>query len=259
MANIVEEYKWTTATGESVKKEAPRIRAIPYEIDQNDIVNRIKNWGSQLGSGGKQYYDELYKAKAGQGWTFPFFSDTVRSFQNAWGDQYVGSTNGSQAFGAQYAGEITKFMDSLAATKGQVTAMAAGKPGALIEPPKYYQYSVDEDAVNFDFYLINTDDSPNEGGEPSWKKNYELVKELIVLNRFTREKANTIAIPPRLWQVWVSGYRHIRWASMSINIELLGMRLMKEKKIIPEGYRIIVSLTPLFTEPSNYKDQYDLA
>jgi hypothetical protein len=255
--NIIEDLKWTTTTGEYIKKETPRIRAIPYEVDQNDIINTISNWGKEVNTGGTEYYDKLHgKAKKKDPWVFPFFGDTVRSFQNSWGDQYVGSTNGSQAFGAAYAQEAKGFMDSLAATKGQLHAMGAGKPGALIEPPKYYQYGVDESGLNFDYYLINTDDSPDEDN-PSWKKNYESIKELIVLNRFKRENTNTNATPPHLWQVWVGGYRHIRWASMSIDVEMLGMRLMKEDKIIPEGYRIQVNLESLYTEPSNFADDYD--
>jgi hypothetical protein len=260
MEDVVTNYKWTTTQG-SYKEEAPRVFATSYGIDSNAIVDAIKSYYSIGASAtfenksGVDYYNDLHKTTDKEQFVFPYFSDDIRNFNNAWGDSYVGSTNGSDT-GVGYGNTLKDAADKTINLVSQINALKEGSPGALFEPPKFYSYQQDEGAVTVSFILINTDD------EKDIVKNYNLVTKLINDNRFTRKDGNPLLVtPPKLWSVIVPGYRAIRWASCGVSVNLLGARrymyLAAGKKLIPEGYNVTLTFTPLYTEPSNFSSFYD--
>lgn len=255
MPNIPNDYQWTTTTG-SYLQEVPRLYAKTFEVNDNDIANALRSWSSSLNSNisYSEYYNKLHSATKKDNWVFPYFEDTVRSFSNDWADSFVYTTGGGNIAGSQWADKIVEFGKSLSVTKATVDLIANAlsvadtdqkAAGVLYEPPKFYQYSANDDAVSVSFVLINTE-SPD-----SYKKNYALVKKLIEENRFSRE-TGLLTRPPVLWSVTIPGYRAIRWASCNVNVGLLGKRLMKDKVIVPEGYKVALSFKSLYTEPSNY-------
>jgi len=256
MEDIINSYKWTTTQG-SYKEETPRVFATAYTIDTNAITDTVKTYYELanetvgVGSlGGIKYYDNLHKYKDPERFVFPFFSDELRSFNNSWGDSYVGSTNGSDT-GVDYLEKVKSLAETATNLVNQTNALLSNKPGALFEPPKFYQYSQDENTLTVKFILINTD----EAGDAS--KNYDLVKKLININRFKRDDSNGfIVTPPKLWSVIVPGYRAIRWASCGVSVNMLGSRRYIDKKLVPEGYDVTLSFTPLYTEPSNFSEKY---
>lgn len=259
--NVVEDakYKWTTTTGDYLK-EAPRIIATTYKVSNNAILQTVKSYYELAQTGlfgedvsGTGYYDKLHAAEDMDKYVFPFFGDEVRSFNNTWGDSYVGSTNGSQAAGSSFLGDVKQLADAVITTANQFNALKDNKPGALFEPPKYYNYSTDDSSLTVDFILINTE-------EDAYNEHYKLVKKLITENRFTREDGNAfIVTPPYLWRVIVPGYRAIRWASCSVSINLIGSRKYNSrlKALIPEGYRVSLTFNSLYTEPSNFSESYN--
>jgi hypothetical protein len=266
--DIVEDYKWTTTQG-SYRAEAPRVFASAYSIDTNAITDAVQTYytlvkgafsdGTYGGPrGGKEYYDKLHKTSKDtpkENYIFPYFNNELRSFNNSWGDSYVGSTNGSDT-GTNFLEDAKKLAETGTNLINQVNALASGKPGALFEPPKFYQYAQDEGTVNVSFVLINTD----EGDDIA--DNYALVSKLINDNRFSRNDDNSFIVkPPKLWSVIIPGYRAIRWASCGVNVGMLGTRRWKDlngKKILmPEGYNVELTFTPLYTEPSNFSSMYD--
>lgn len=249
MANIVTGYKWTTVTG-SILNEAPRIFANTFKVDDNDILNAIQNWFSigTSGKGGKEYYNQLHKATKKEDWVFPFFGDEVRQFSNSWEDSYVGSTNGTQIAGAQITKAAAELASAVIQTKETFAAMFSKSPGSLFEPPKFYQYDASDGPVTVEFTLINTD------SEEAPEKNYNLVQQLIKENRFTRAESGLAVTPPYLWSVTVPGYRAIRWASCAVSVSMLGMRKLVDNRLTPEGYRVSLTFTSLYTEPSNFMD-----
>jgi hypothetical protein len=260
MENIVNSYKWTTTTG-SYLDEAPRVYATAYEVSGNAILKTIQSYyqlaetavtGSGNSVGGVEYYDKLHKTKKNpENFIFPYFNDEVRNFNNAWGDSYVGSTNGSDT-GISYLSELKGLSDQVINLTSQFNALRTNSPGALLEPPKFYQYSQDEGGITVSFILINTDSADDA------IKNYNLVKKLINDNRFERDNSNAFLVnPPKLWSLIIPGYRAIRWASCGVAVNLLGSRRYINKKLIPEGYNITLNFTPLYTEPSNFSSYYD--
>ena len=254
MPNVITDLKWTTTNGSAYKQEAPRILARPYLVDQNAIAATFSTYANlRTNSGGVRYYENLHpNAKdLNKEYVLPYFNDELRSFNNTWGSTYIGSTNGTQAGGSQFLGEVNTFADIAITTIAQGAAYLNNKSGALFEPPKYYQYTPDEGAVSVDFILINTDE------QGDYEANYKFIADLIKLNRFKRDEL-LATTPPVLWKVIVPGYRYIRWASGGMSVSMQGKRILKDGKLIPEGFKINLSFTPLYTEPSNYMDEGEL-
>lgn len=256
MKNIVKDYKWTTVTGEAYLRETPRIRARSYVIDNNEIFNSVANWGKTLlnfTGDYRKYYNDLHKANLYETWVFPYFGDEVRQFSNEWGDQLVTSTTGAKAYGSDLGEGIKAGAEQVLTTKGVLEGAfrslwggdESKAAGSLFEPPKFYQYSANDSAFALEFTLINTES--NEDID----KNYELVKKLITINRFTRV-GGLATNPPQLWDVLVPGFRYIRWASCDVSVNLIGRRIYYINRLIPEGYRVTLSFKSLYTEPSNY-------
>ena len=240
--NIVTENDWTSTTGALKDEDAPRIRAHGYRINNNSIVRTVQSWQAAIKTSGADYYKELYKdAEREATAVLPFYTDNVRSTSSTWGDNYVGSTNGTQAYGSNVLSEAKTAAEQAMQTAGELKNLINNQPGSLFEPPKYFNYSVDEGPVVAEFVLINTNT------EGAWKKNQGDIRQLIEWTRFKREGVSTV-IPPLLWRVAVPGFRSMSWASMNIDVNLVGMRRMLEGEIVPEGYNVRATFTPIHTE-----------
>lgn len=245
------QYKWTTVNG-SYLEEVPRIYAKSYLIKKNDVLSTVIAYANLIQSNGIEYYNKLHNTEGAETdrWVFPFFNDEVRQTSTSWSDQYVGSTNGTQAFGSNTAGAIKDIADVSFTTAGQYIAAATGAPGALFEPPKFFNYGDQgEGAVTVEFGLINT---LNEG---DYDTNYKLVSRLIEINKLSRKSTLTVE-PAAIWEVTVPGYRKIKWASADVSVKLVGQRKIIDQKIIPEGYRVSITFKSLYTEPREFKSQY---
>ena len=246
--NIVKDLKWTTVTSQAYRETAPRIYAQAYKVTKNAILDAANAFTRAGGAGGVEYYDKLHEAeKEGEVWVFPFFTDQVRGFTNSWGDTYVGSTNGSQSIGTELLKDLAEAGGTIDASIGQANALLKGSAGALFEPPKFYTYGISDSDATVEFTLINTDE------EEDWQKNYDTINELIKINRFSRSDG-FVAEPPVLWDVTIPGYRRMRWSACSVNVSLLGRRELKEKIIVPEGYRVSLTFNCLYTEPKEFME-----
>ena len=248
------QYKWTSVNG-SYLDEVPRIYAKSYLLKENDVISYAIGWVDnikQIAGGGIKYYEKLHNTDGAETdrWIFPFFNDDVRQITTSWGDNYVGSTNGTQAQFSNTVGAVKDLASVFSTTIGQAQMLIQGAPGALYEPPKFFNYGdLGEQGATIEFSLINT---LNDG---DYSKNYELVGRLIEINKLSRLGGSTVA-PAALWEVTIPGYRKIKWASADVGIKLIGQRKMRDQKIIPEGYRVSITFKSLYTEPREYKAQY---
>lgn len=246
-------YKWTTSSG-TFLNEVPRIFATSYLFTTNDILNQISTWGNAVTStNGVDYYDKLHPKDSAitDGWVFPYFGDDVRQIGTSWADNYVGSTNGTQGLASlNTVGTISKIAAEFQAAVGQFQSAMDNAPGSLFEPPKFFNYAeLGEGSIGIEFSLINTINSGDSDN------NYELVKKLIEINKLSRG-AGLIVEPAALWRVTVPGYRYISWAKADVNIKLIGQRKYIGGKLMPEGYRVSITFTSLYTEPRELQDRY---
>lgn len=260
--NIAENknFKWTTTEG-SYLSEVPRIYATSYEIDNNQVLDSIRNYLEQATSlqSAKEYYDKLHKTSSEQDqWVFPFFGDTVRGFTNDWGDQLVLTTTGGSTYFSELHNKVQADATNILAGKGVIDTVInyfsnKKAAGSLFEPPKFYQYAANDEGIVIEFTLINTE------GEGDAEANYGLVSTLIYQNRFDRTGGLTV-VPARLWKVFVPGYRTIRWAAADVGVQLLGHRKYNAflRRLIPEGYRVSITYKSLYTEPRSVMNDYDV-
>ena len=257
-------YKWTTTTG-PILNEVPRIYANSHLIKVNDVLNQVIAFRDGInipglgdeGRTGIDYYDNLHNltnAEISQ-WVFPYFGDEARSINTSWSDQYVSSTNGTQPmFSGGFAG-AKKMADQLSTSIGAFEAtlpalFSSGSPGSLYEPPKFYNYGeLGEGQVGIEFSLINT------LSEKDTAENYNLITKLISVNKTSRQ-AGFIVEPAAIWSVMIPGYRFIKWASANVNVKFIGQRKTIGNKIVPEGYRVSITFTSLYTEPREYEELY---
>lgn len=263
--DILNEYSWTAIPKNApLRNEAPCAHAIAYKLDDNAILTYAQNYISILKPGVSnapnlsplEFYDKMYKATAVGEYIFPFFSDEMRAFQNNFGDQGpLGSQVGSQAGAVMEGVSDTLNMGKAFANEylAQGNLDTQGAAGSYVETPKFYNYTENENAVDVQFPLINTLD------DNDFELNYDLIATLIRINRPHR-KSPILIEPPVVWEITIPGYRFIRWASCSVQVNLQGSRRSKiingKSTIIPEAYTIQLRFTPLITEPNNFEEIY---
>lgn len=276
--NVIKEYDWTSVPrGSNLRNEAPKVMVRSYKVNSNLVINRLTSYLEVSETKDpEKFYNDLY-AKATtpeDNFYFPFFGDSVRNFNNSFGDTFqngfgggggIGGTaddiaqkyigGGAQIRSALGDGTISKATDAF--TKGDIGGAGSalmqglksgGSPGSYIETPKMYDYSsANEGSMDISFVLANTLNS-------DFSKNYELVKKLIEINRPRRNDSISMD-PPRIYKAKLYGYRYMPWAYCSnFNINLLGTKRMVDGIIIPEAYQINMSLQPLTVEPSNFME-----
>jgi hypothetical protein len=269
--NVVKEYDWTSVPrGSELRAKSPQVQLKSYKIKSNQTLNRFKNYLTAMSiTSSKKFYEEMYGNTQQEDIFFlPYFEDSVRSISNSFSDSYQGAAakelTETVATGSTigFGDGVTKFReqknnnatttDALKSAFEQTvnTIKGGGAPGSYVEVPKSYDYSASgtEDAINVTFSLSNTLNS-------DYMKNYELVKKLITINKMTRDNSLNVT-PARIYRARIPGYRYLPWAyCSSFGVELVGTRRMIGKIIIPEGYRIRMSLTSLTSEVSNFMEE----
>lgn len=286
----MKDYDWTSVPrGSGMREKAPRVRIKSYKIKSSESINRIKSYlNIATASDPESFYNKLYGDAASPEDVFiiPFLGDNVRSFSNEYGDTFqsafLGAADSMLMGGAKILGEIDTYnpltniaqagknyfnasremgADLANVTNGSLTikdiigkavdTMGKGystAPGSYIETPKLYQYAQNDSGLEVSFALSNTINS-------DYEKNTKLVEHLTKINRPER-KSSTEMVPPRIYEVRLSGIRYIRWASCSnFSVTLLGTKRIIDGKIIPEGYMINMTFTSLTTEVSNFMDK----
>jgi hypothetical protein len=284
--NILKDYDWTSIPkGSSLRNNAPRVKLTSYKITSNEALNRLTSYidivaSRATGGSAEEFYNKLYGkvTKEEDDFIIPYFSDSIRSFSNDWGDTFQagflgtldsaanGGFNAIGAFDAmnpiknaqQFLENAGPLMSNIASGKNNDGAKESLKklgdnmssnPGSYIETPKMYQYAQNDAPLDISFIIANTIN------ENSVDDNYNLVKHLTKINRPTR--INSIEMePPRIYSVKLDGHRFMRWAyCSSFSVNMLGTKRMIDGKIVPEGYMINMSLTSLTTEVSNFMDK----
>jgi hypothetical protein len=270
------EYDWTSIPRNSPYRDtAPYIKVISYKVTSSAALNRLRSYLSLLDTDVNGFYENLYNNTVQSNtYFFPYFGDNVRSFSNEFGDTFQNSVLGSvdsminklaeetaifseakvlenmknlgtnaydmgkKALGGSFSGSFNDL------TKGMSTA-----PGSYIETPKMYVYAQNDSSLDVSFPLYNTINSD------AWEKNYNLIDELVTINRPKRLTPITME-QPYLYEIVLPGIRYMRWAfCSSFSINLLGSRRIINDKIIPDGYQVNMSFTSLTTEVSNFMDK----
>lgn len=282
--DVVRDYDWTSIPrGSKLRNRSPYARVKSYKLISNNIMQSINSFvdiaKNSSGSGNADsFYDKLYAdaTKEQDSFNFPFFSDSVRSFSNGFGDTFQNGLGGSGGIASQVFEDLTGLVagvsqvmnltdtDTLKSIGGIATSdksisqkisesasklMVGGNPGTYIETPMFYQFEKSDSPIQVNFILANTINSD------SIEKNKDLVKKLTKMNRPLRK--NSIAVdPPCIYEVKVPGLRYIRWAYCdSFNIELQGTRRLINNEIIPEAYSISMSFKSLTLEHAGFVDK----
>jgi hypothetical protein len=273
--NVVNEYDWTSAPkGSSIRREIPTVWLKSYKINSNQIMTMINGYlniaKNSINGTAEDFYNNMYanSTDAEDDFFFPFFSDTVRSFTNTFGDTFQDGIGGGGGIGESlknsantYVGlgaQIAGFSDptSMATAASQIgsgdftgaakTIGKGGSPGSYVETPMFYQFEKNDGPLEISFTLSNT------LNPEAVEKNHALVKKLTEINRPLRR--NSIAVdPPRIFRVQVYGQRFMRWAyCSSFSVQLLGYRRQINNVIHPEAYQITMSMQSLTLEHAGF-------
>jgi hypothetical protein len=275
--DIINDYDWTSMPkGSPLRYDTPQLFVKAYELNKNQTINRFRNYVTVATEKDPlKFYDKLYSdatTPTEDYYLFPFFGDNIRSFTNTFGDTFkngFGGTGVGQALDSaiqSYGGaavDVAQIASSVAGPIGSalknmglnsigdklMQSDGDGNAGSYIETPKFYDFtSASEGPLEVNFVLSNTIDSA------SIEKNYNFIKHIIKHNRPYRIDAISMT-PPRIYEVTLKGWRYMRWAYCnSLNVSFLGARKMIGDKIVPEGYSISMSFTPLTIEPANFVD-----
>jgi hypothetical protein len=276
--NVVKEYDWTSAPkGSSIRHEVPTVWLRSYKINSNQIMTMINGYiniaKNSINGTAEEFYNKMYSDSTEEedDFKFPFFSDSVRSFTNTFGDTFQDGIGGGGGIGESlknsantYVGlgaQIAGFSDptSMATAASQIgsgdftgaakTIGKGGSPGSYVETPMFYQFEKNDGPLEISFTLSNTLNSD------AVKQNHELVKKLTEINRPLRR--NSIAVdPPRIFKVRVYGQRFMRWAYCSnFSVQLLGYRRQINSVIHPEAYQITMSMQSLTLEHAGFINQ----
>jgi hypothetical protein len=256
--NILLNGSWTSSPpGSSLRKEAPKVRVVPYKLDATQLESTIEGFVSvpkEL-AGGSSFYNSLYKAqKSGKAFVFPFFNNEFRNFSSEFADTLSNITDRGTVSVSQMVNEFTGEATGVGAQVADFIANLKGvsggpSTGTYIETPKFYQFANNDQALSFSFPLLNT---VSEGDAAT---NTAFIKEFTELNRPRRESAVSMNFP-HIYKVKVPGLRFIRWAYCeNLSFSMLGQRRLINKKMVPEAYMCSMSFKSLTVEVANFLDK----
>jgi hypothetical protein len=248
--DIVGQYDWTSLPrGSGIRGSAPKVYVWSYKVNSVESLNRVSSYfTANAQSDPDKFYQNLYSDAVEQEDTFnfPLLTDAIRSFTNTYGD----------AHGNQFMGKVddllkgvTGFIGGAASLLSPVARMVGAvdksMPGSVVETAKLYQYEESDSPLDVSFVLSNTVNS-------DWNKNHELIMKLTEINRPER-LSYTFMSPPRIYKIKVPGIRYIEWAACSnFSIQFLGTKREVENILVPEGYLVSMSFTPLTIEVNNF-------
>jgi hypothetical protein len=276
IVNIHTDYDWTAIPRNSpYRADAPHIKVISYKVTSSAALNRLRSYLSLLDTDVNGFYENLYKnVEQVKTYFIPYFGDNVRSFSNEFGDTFQNSVLGNvdsminklaeetAIFSEAQVAENVKKLGTSAYNMGKnalggsfsgsfkdLTKGMSTAPGSYIETPKMYVYAQNDSSLDVSFPLYNTI-NPD-----AWENNYNLIDELVTINRPKRITPITME-QPYLYEIVLPGIRYMRWAfCSSLSVSLLGSRRIIDSKIIPDGYQVNMSFVSLTTEVSNFMEK----
>lgn len=137
------------------------------------------------------------------------------------------------------------------------------EPGLYIEKTQFYNFDRNQESISFSFPLLNTM-SPEQISE-----NYQILFLLLYQNSMFR-KDRSAYVPPCIYEVLIPNTRYMKYAYISmLSVEFLGTRRVIEinapafptgnkfKTIIPEAYKVNMTITGLHDEVGNFLEKSD--
>lgn len=127
------------------------------------------------------------------------------------------------------------------------------EPGAFLLKPKFYNPSSSSQSVTFSFPLLNTI------SEDLIERNYKL-SWLLLFQNSVRLIDRGAYIPPCIYEVTIPGYTYMKFGFVqSIGLEFVGTRRVMQvdgvETIIPEAYKITMTLSQLTTDVAEFFDE----
>jgi hypothetical protein len=127
------------------------------------------------------------------------------------------------------------------------------EPGAFLLKPKFYNPSSSSQSVTFSFPLLNTI------SEDLIERNYKL-SWLLLFQNSVRLIDRGAYIPPCIYEVTIPGYTYMKFGFVqSIGLEFIGTRRVMQvdgvETIIPEAYKITMTLSQLTTDVAEFFDK----
>jgi hypothetical protein len=225
--------------------EVPCIRLKEHSLDFGrttaNILNLIKTAGNALNNSqeGKSIdpYMIMYATTiTGNSYQFPYLknSGTIRgAIRNSWSEDSGG------------AGALVGALSEFAKPLGDIIS-----PGWGIEPVKKYDNTAAR-TIEFSFPLYNT---------RSWEKanwHYDFITKFSIQNLKTRTSFLTFT-PPKIYEVEMDAEGGIAMpaAYASIDVQSIGtLRQIYDRgqapRLVPEAYKVVITLTELLPQSSN--------
>lgn len=201
-------------------------------------------------------YDGIYSLEdTGFEYVFPFYTREMRSKSASYSDTYSGDGKGLIETGVNALKDFTE--THAQGYRGLV------EPGLYIEKTQFYNFDRNQESISFSFPLLNTM-SPEQISE-----NYQILFLLLYQNSMFR-KDRSAYVPPCIYEVLIPNTRYMKYAYISmLSVEFLGTRRVIEinapafptgnkfKTIIPEAYKVNMTITGLHDEVGNFLEKSD--
>jgi len=245
---IGEKFESAKESAEKAKEAAAKQNNIATGL--LDLLNVTQNQRSN------DPYDGIYSLEdTGFEYVFPFYTREMRSKSACYSDTYSGDGKGLIETGVNALKDFTE--THAQGYRGLV------EPGLYIEKTQFYNFDRNQESISFSFPLLNTM-SPEQISE-----NYQILFLLLYQNSMFR-KDRAAFIPPCIYELLIPGIRYIKYAYIStLSVEFLGTRRVIEinapafptgnkfKTIIPEAYKVNMTITGLHDEVGNFLEKSD--
>lgn len=194
-------------------------------------------------------YGHLYlREPTNKKYIFPYFTESYMSLKNDFNDSY--QPTGTFVDGINKA--ITEYTNNMQRLPSIIS------PGVYVERPKFYQFNAANcPSISFSFSLFNTVTTD------VYLKNANLINQLIVSN--LPKRFSKVAIePPVIYEVYIPGKAFYPFCYIdSLNVSHMGTKRVistdSAQQIVPDAYRISITLKALTTDASNfYEDQMNV-
>jgi len=261
--NVIKDCAWAIFDGGSIAaREVPYIRLIEWQPVGDQFATRAIKFISQFNSEGIDSYKDTYNAKpTGNKYTFPFFTQEMRSKSNNWTEDrsIIDIAGGAGSAIAAAGGAMRKSKSGFARMVGSAVGIGSAVAeravnistmGTLgVENPKIWQGTNTGATYTFDFFLHNT------VSEEQTASNWALTYMLSYNNSYNR-RSLLIQDAPVVYQVFVPGIRYSPVSSMkNLNIDMIGqmrnisgMKNLPPSVIVPESYHVTITMEDLFVE-----------
>lgn len=282
IVNVVDEYPWTVNLP-GTRPEVPCIELIEYQISSALLPMQLKYWLKQFQdinivsifdnadsdilpeatlSGKFQQTNALQGVYNGDPtgfrYIFPFFSEQLRSIQNAWGSErsiMSSLTNVADAFSVAAGSTIGQFGHlTRSALGGMTEAMGLVVPNAKLESPEYWNQTTPV-AIPVSFVLLNTISAEQT------IKNWELV--FLLTHQTLHYRQNFVANhSPCVYEINIPGVVNlpvcyinsftVKGAGSTRKINICGT-----DKVIPEAFVVELQITAMLQDSRN-RNQFNL-